>query len=169
MVGVYNDVVSLAGLGGDLGYLDAAARLLGAEEAYRDITSYGGFGDTPIIREQTRQLLAARLDSRQRTRAWDAGRSLSTEQAVAEAISLAETLAAGVSAPPRTPPRPFALTPREAEILRLIVAGHSNAQIADALFISPRTATTHVSNILAKLGVETRTEAAVVAVRDDLF
>ena len=46
------------------------------------------------------------------------------------------------------------LTPRELEVLRLMVAGRSNPEIAAALFISPRTAQTHVGNILAKLGVE---------------
>ncbi len=57
------------------------------------------------------------------------------------------------------------LTPREAEVLVLVAAGRSNRQIAQALFISPKTASVHVSNILAKLGVATRIEAAAVAHR----
>ena len=55
------------------------------------------------------------------------------------------------------------LTPREAEVLKLIAAGQSNREIAAALVISPKTASVHVSNILAKLGTATRTEAAVKA------
>jgi DNA-binding CsgD family transcriptional regulator len=51
---------------------------------------------------------------------------------------------------------------------RLLVAGRSNPELADALSISPRTASTHVEHILAKLGVATRTEAAARAVRDGL-
>ncbi len=47
----------------------------------------------------------------------------------------------------------------------LVAAGRSNRQIAQALFISPKTASVHVSNILAKLGVATRIEAAAVAHR----
>jgi DNA-binding CsgD family transcriptional regulator len=57
------------------------------------------------------------------------------------------------------------LTPRELEVLRLVAAGRSNGQIAEALFISRKTASVHVSNILGKLGVHTRTEAAAEAHR----
>ena len=54
------------------------------------------------------------------------------------------------------------MTPREEEVLRLLVSGRSNPEIAEALFISRATARTHVANILAKLGVSSRTEAADV-------
>jgi DNA-binding CsgD family transcriptional regulator len=57
------------------------------------------------------------------------------------------------------------LTPREAEVLALVAAGRSNRQIAQLLFISLKTASVHVSNILAKLGVSGRLEAAAVAHR----
>jgi DNA-binding CsgD family transcriptional regulator len=60
---------------------------------------------------------------------------------------------------------PFGLTDREREVLALVAAGRSNGQIATALFISPKTASVHVSNILAKLGVGGRVEAAAVAHR----
>jgi DNA-binding CsgD family transcriptional regulator len=55
------------------------------------------------------------------------------------------------------------LTPRELEVLGLLVAGKSNRQIAEALFISGKTASVHVTNILAKLGVHSRLEAAARA------
>jgi DNA-binding CsgD family transcriptional regulator/tetratricopeptide (TPR) repeat protein len=57
------------------------------------------------------------------------------------------------------------LTARETEVLALLAVGRSNRQIAQALFISPSTASVHVSNILAKLGVTSRVEAAAVAHR----
>jgi DNA-binding NarL/FixJ family response regulator len=57
------------------------------------------------------------------------------------------------------------LSPRELEVLRLIANGLENAEIAAALDISPRTAKNHVSNILTKLGLPSRVQAAVYAVR----
>ncbi|MFJ9433193.1 AAA family ATPase [Streptomyces sp. NPDC101490] len=59
----------------------------------------------------------------------------------------------------------FGLTPREQDVLRLVAAGRTNRQIAGELFISPKTASVHVSNILAKLGVAGRGEAAALAHR----
>jgi len=61
-----------------------------------------------------------------------------------------------------------ALTPREREILILVAHGKSNRDIADTLVISERTARTHVSNVLAKLGLASRTQAALWAVREGL-
>ncbi len=60
---------------------------------------------------------------------------------------------------------PFGLTAREIEVLRLVAAGRGNQQIAAELFISPKTASVHVSNILGKLGVSSRVEAAATAYR----
>jgi DNA-binding NarL/FixJ family response regulator len=63
---------------------------------------------------------------------------------------------------------PFGLTPREREVLRLVADGDSNNQIAQQLFISRATASVHVSNILSKLGVTTRVQAAALAHRRGL-
>jgi len=73
----------------------------------------------------------------------------------------AATTVAG--APP--PTAQLGLTRRECEVLALVAAGRSNRQIAQVLFISPKTASVHVSNILAKLDVHTRVEAAAIAHR----
>jgi DNA-binding CsgD family transcriptional regulator/tetratricopeptide (TPR) repeat protein len=72
------------------------------------------------------------------------------------------------AAAPEAPPSPaasFGLTQREAEVLALITEGRTNQQIGQALFITPKTASVHVSRILAKLGVAGRGEAAAVAHR----
>lgn len=63
----------------------------------------------------------------------------------------------------------FGLTPREQEVHRLVAAGHTNRKIAEELYISPKTASVHVSNILAKLGVTGRGEAAALAHRLRLY
>jgi DNA-binding CsgD family transcriptional regulator/tetratricopeptide (TPR) repeat protein len=78
-------------------------------------------------------------------------------------------------APDRSGPAPadpalsLGLTSRERDVLRLVAVGRSNRQIADELFISPKTASVHVSNILAKLDVSGRGEAAALAHRLRLF
>jgi len=64
---------------------------------------------------------------------------------------------------------PFGLTERELEVLRLVAAGRGNRDIAAELFISPKTASVHVSNILGKLGVSSRGEAAATAYRQHLL
>jgi DNA-binding CsgD family transcriptional regulator/tetratricopeptide (TPR) repeat protein len=71
------------------------------------------------------------------------------------------------TAPPAPPPElaPFGLTRREAEVLVLVVAGHTNRQIGQELFITEKTASLHVSRILTKLGVAGRGQAAAVAHR----
>ena len=63
---------------------------------------------------------------------------------------------------------PAELTPREREVLRLVAAGRTDQQIADALFLSPRTVEWHVRNVLGKLGVTNRTQAAARAAHDGL-
>ncbi|MFD7628912.1 ATP-binding protein [Streptomyces sp. NPDC059851] len=72
-------------------------------------------------------------------------------------------------APDTDPVEAWGLTSRERDVLRLVAAGHSNRRIAEELFISPKTASVHVSNILAKLGVAGRGEAAALAHRLRLF
>ncbi len=60
------------------------------------------------------------------------------------------------------------LTERELEVLRLVARGHSNQEIADALFISEQTVRSHVSNILGKLHLVNRTQAALYALREGI-
>jgi DNA-binding CsgD family transcriptional regulator len=69
------------------------------------------------------------------------------------------------SVPGRRASDELGLTPRERDVLMLIAEGRTDRQIAEALFISPRTVAMHVSSILAKLGVTNRGGAAAVAHR----
>ena len=65
--------------------------------------------------------------------------------------------------------QPLGLSPRELQILALLAEGRSNRQIGEALFISPKTVSVHVSNVLAKLGAANRGEAAAIAFRHGLL
>ena len=89
-------------------------------------------------------------------------------EALARRGRLSIVPAVGRKTPAVAEPSPLArlgLTRREEEVLGLIAGGRTNRQIAETLFISPKTATLHVSNILGKLGVTNRVEAATIAHR----
>ncbi|MBN1486993.1 MAG: response regulator transcription factor [Anaerolineae bacterium] len=83
---------------------------------------------------------------------------------------IAQRLMAEVTAPAKGQPDPAAeLTPREMEVLQLIAQGCSNADIAAKLFITERTVKAHVSNLLGKLHLSDRTQAAVYAWREGII
>jgi len=80
-------------------------------------------------------------------------------------LTLAGDPAAPAAEPGEHAQREYGLTARELEVLRLLALGRSNRDIAAELFISAKTASVHVSNIMAKLGVASRVEAAAIAYR----
>jgi NarL family two-component system response regulator LiaR len=83
-------------------------------------------------------------------------------------VQLAPEAAAKLMREVRAPESPEALTERETEVLKLLARGKANKQIADSLFVSEKTVKAHVSSILMKLGVQSRTQAALHAVRTGL-
>jgi DNA-binding CsgD family transcriptional regulator/tetratricopeptide (TPR) repeat protein len=96
----------------------------------------------------------------------DAARTVA--RSTGDVLVLDDLRSLSTPAPPTvTGPQP--LTPRELDVLALVADGRTNRQIAARLFISEKTVSVHVSNILAKLGVQGRTEAAAVAGRDGLL
>ncbi len=80
-------------------------------------------------------------------------------------VQLSPKAAARLMREVRAPESPEALTERETDVLRLLAQGQSNKEIAHTLNIGEKTVKTHVSNVLGKLGVQSRTQAALYAVR----
>jgi predicted ATPase/DNA-binding CsgD family transcriptional regulator len=159
-------VAGLAGVAAALGQPERGARLLGAVAAARDAA-----GAARVMHgrqaDRTEATVRARLSADSFSVVWDEGWRLPFELAVADALAIDATAVA--VAPATTEPSGAAsLTPREREVLRLIVADCRDHEIAAALQVSRRTVNTHVTSILNKLGVESRTAAAVRAVRDGL-
>ena len=148
-----------------LGEAHSASRLLGAAMVENH--------DIPFPLPEGAALARAEESARQQlgvdayTESWTAGRRLRREEAIAE-IERVLALAEGPHAPEASVPGGIHLTPREREVLRLLIDGRSNREIAEALFIGHRTAATHVTNILGKFGVETRAAAVTYAFQHDL-
>ena len=117
--------------------VDGSSRSVARDELQAAHRIAGELGAVPLLREVEVLARAARIDLRQPVVEVAAERS--------DALS--------------------ALTAREREVLAQLVAGRSNGEIAKALFISGKTVSVHVSNILRKTGTATRTEAAVLAER----
>jgi predicted ATPase/DNA-binding CsgD family transcriptional regulator len=135
---------------------ETAVRLLGAIDALRrqmDTSAelIGGRDPTFLI-----AALRERLGPVAFTAAWESGAALTTEDAVRIALAPRENAA---SIPPPALPADE-LSPRQREVVQLITQGLSNKKIAEALFISERTADAHVEHILRKLGVHSRAQVA---------
>jgi non-specific serine/threonine protein kinase len=154
-------IEELAAVAAGGGRTEPAARLAGAAASLRESV---GVPLSPLLRANHEGDLAparAALGEGTFAAAWTAGRALSPGEACAEARRLAKALEATPPRPPRTPAPDGAagLTPREREVLLLVAEGKTDREIAQALFLSPRTVHSHVARLLAKLGVGTRREA----------
>jgi NarL family two-component system response regulator LiaR len=88
--------------------------------------------------------------------------------AAAGQVQLAPQAAARLMREVRAPEGPQPLTERETDVLKLLARGRANKEIAQDLFIGEKTVKTHVSNILLKLGVQSRTQAALFAAQNGL-
>jgi DNA-binding CsgD family transcriptional regulator len=144
-----------------------AARRLGAVEALLNLS---GLVVPPVFLrerfERATTLAKAALGEDAYAAAWAVGHA-DPDAVIAEAAGPKRTVT--TTRAPGKKANPSGLSPREREVLALLGGGHSDREIADALFISYRTATHHVSSILTKLDARTRAEAAVRAVRDGLI
>ena len=145
----------------EAGRFDGAARLFGATEAQGEAIGLPIPSAERADHEQAVTQVRAALGNECFAGAWTAGRTLSIEQAVDEATGIAAELAAGQPAAPEPvrPTYPAGLSQREVEVLRLVAQGLTNAEIAERLYLSPRTVGAHVYNIYRKLEVSSRAAA----------
>ena len=158
----------LAMLAGEAGQAEHAARLGGTVERLHEQFDTLPNISEQALRDRAREAARGRLGDDAFTAAWTEGRTLSLDQAVTLA---AEIAVIPDNIPATTPPDAairYGLTPREMEVLRFVAVGHSNRAIADTLSLSERTIESHVLHIMTKLGVESRTAAAIYAVRQGL-
>jgi DNA-binding CsgD family transcriptional regulator/tetratricopeptide (TPR) repeat protein len=159
-----------AGPADPAGWAAAAAAWERLGQPYR--AAYAGYRQAEALlaagdRDTAAQVLgrAAAITGRLGARPLDSEIRALARRARLDLAPPADAAAAAPAAGAPTPVEQLGLTPREVEVLALVAAGRSNRQIAEALFISPKTAAVHVSNILAKLGVAGRVEAAAIAHR----
>ncbi len=149
----------LARLAASTGRPERAARLYGAAETLSEAVEVPHLPASRAAHEQVVDALRRTLGVDAFAAAWAAGRALPFEHAVKEAIAPGE-LVPGASQPH--------LTMRERDVLHLLVEGHSDREIAAALFISRRTVQGHVAKLFTKQGVKTRTAAAIAAINAGL-
>ena len=165
--GMANQLTELAFVAAASGEAERAARLDGAAAALRQVT---GAKITEAHRAAYDRLIAdvrETLGQEQFEAVWSASQPQTPEQAVAtaRAVISAELATTSSVSTPVVVPSSAGLSPRELDVLRLLIEGKSDREIGEALFIGTRTVQTHVANLFAKLGVNTRAEAAAVAVR----
>jgi predicted ATPase/DNA-binding CsgD family transcriptional regulator len=160
-LGNESDVVhcleGLASIAGAEGRIVRAARLWGAAEALLEEIEVGVHTYVPD-RSLHQSLVAAaraRLDEEAFEAAWAEGRTMTPEQAIEYALE--QEASPEPAATPQT--YPADLSAREAEVLRLVATGLTNAEVAKELFLSSRTVDWHLSSIYRKLGIHSRAEA----------
>ncbi len=158
-----NTLLGAAGVAAAERLPDPAARLAGAVDAARVRL---GTPLRPAV-ERFREHMLATLERRLGRDACIDRLREGREMSGLDAVAFARETVAGIAAAPR-PSSPHGLSRRELEVLRLLAHGSSDREIAETLFISRRSASKHVSSILAKLDVSSRTAAAVIAHRDGL-
>ena len=147
----------LASMYGAQGKIVRAARLWGAEEALLEKLEDAVYTYVPDRALHRSQVAAARsqLNEAAWTAAWTEGRAMSLEQAVEYTLEQEPALESDA-------PESYlaGLSAREAEVLRLVASGLTNAEVAEKLFLSSRTVNWHLTSIYRKLGLHSRAEAA---------
>jgi DNA-binding CsgD family transcriptional regulator/tetratricopeptide (TPR) repeat protein len=157
----------LACVAGTRGEAEQAARLFGAAEALREAVGYQWHTpEEDALREPYLAAARSQLDEATWEAAWAQGKTMGLEEVIEWALSVEEPSTATLSS--SRSEHPAGLTSREIEVLGLVAAGMTSAQIAKELFLSPRTVEAHLASIYHKLGVTSRAGATRFALEHDL-
>lgn len=172
--GTLRGLIGVAGIWAADGDVAPAARLLGAIAALSTQIGPMVNREGEALREDAVARSRERLGAERFSAQWNRGRDLTMAAAIDVAMSTARDVDADselsdASLPLATTVTPalhsFRLSPRETEILALLCQRFTNPEIAEQLFLSVRTVTTHVASIFNKLGVNSRRDAAALAAR----
>jgi predicted ATPase/DNA-binding CsgD family transcriptional regulator len=193
--GLIRGLVGLAEISAAMGHAEMAARLLGAATVSSEQMGYRHNNEGQALYDAALAVIRQQLNSDEFAMAWNDGQAVPLSVAAAEALAVAQDLMTrstahvpgengptprnvrpqrdtSASTPRRAvvppPPTGWYLTFREQEVLALLCQRLTDPEIAERLFISPKTAGHHVSNILGKLGASNRREAAAIAARHAL-
>jgi len=159
--GLATSLEALAWVAASSGRPERAALLLGASAAEWDELGNQFLPQWQAHHDACEAAARAALDQGRYRACWQQGHALRRDQAAATALEDEGTAAAGRPAPAAAAAEDaFELSARELEVARLVADGMSNPAIASALFVSVATVKTHVSHILAKLGLDSRTQLA---------
>jgi DNA-binding CsgD family transcriptional regulator len=150
------------------GQAELGAKLAGASSTIRSAISHGLVLPERAIYERSEASLRASMGDDAFDRAWLAGAAIPVQQAISDASAFLVQVIESSEAASERKVNQFGLTAREQDVLRLLINGQPDKEIAEALFVGQRTVETHVSNLLAKLGARNRAEAAAIAVREGL-
>jgi DNA-binding CsgD family transcriptional regulator len=169
--GLVECLEGLAPVAHGLGDFTLAGRLFGAAEALREVLDVPLPPTEVAVHSREVAALRGRLGAAHLRSAWETGRAMTLDQAIAYARALTARVP-----PPSAPESPapvdraarLNLSEREIEVLRLLASGHTDREIAETLFISPRTANVHVANLRGKLGVSSRAAAVALVHRHGL-
>ena len=151
-----------------------AGRLFGAAQTLREAQGYHRWPGEEALREPYLDITRSRAGEAAWTETVALGLAMGLEEAIAYALSEEESSVTppssttGHSSSPSAPEHAAGLTPREVEVLGLVATGMTNAQVAQRLFLSPRTVHTHLNSIYHKIGVNSRSAATRYALEHDL-
>jgi DNA-binding CsgD family transcriptional regulator len=169
------NLAGMAGVAAAEGQPQRSARLFGAAEAVFDAIGLVLEPQDRAEYDRNAAVARAHLGADAFAAAWEAGRTMTIEQAIAEALEpLPETLPAPAASPTASQQAvamvvyPAGLTAREVEVLRLVAQGLTDAQVAERLVVSTHTVHAHLRSIYSKLEVSSRTAASRFAVEHDL-